>query len=675
MVFGIVILLMLAAIAFFHYIQGFFSSAISAVLSIVAAVIALAYHETLTEGLLLGVAPDWMPALVILGLYALTYVILRTLFDKLIPGQIQLPAVMDKVGGAAMGVVAGVFGLGVVAVAAQQMPFGTSVGGYVRYPTSDRTVTVPGAGSGGSIARSKDGSTFNEVEGDTFDPEKEKKMLIPVDDVLVATVEHLSDKGSLSAAKPFRSVHPDYLTELFGQRVGIQGTVQRTIINNPEKNQLGVELSGVYAAPPIAPTQIFDHEMKRIRGTPVKVPAPAPDEVRVVVRVKFDVTAAEAKDKLVRLSPGSVRLVTKRPDELGVNPEPDWHNYFPIGTLEANGLMYAHKIDDFLIVAAPGKKVTGGDAPAEVDFVFQVKREGFLPPTTDKDPEPQIQSGTFLEVKKLGRLDLAAGDKGKLKPYKPLTVIAIKRKRLDLEGGPKPLEPGQGTSVTLGGQAPTGPPVIGAGGGGGELGKRLAGVWKGGTAVTGGVETLTFAADGAMTSDKGGTSTPMRWVVSGPPQGETLTIKTGPAGTDPATGEQRTIVFEDENQFSMTDGAGTRRFAREGSLAAAAAAPPPEAPKVISGPDWAVSRMTGMWGSPDGMWYTFRADGSYTVADATRKAEGNWKVTKVDGEYVEIELKTQAGKLATQRWRLLGVRDNQIVRYDTEVPVEYTRKS
>ena len=126
----------------------------------------------------------------------------------------------------------------------------------------------------------------------------------------------------------------------------------------------------------------------------------------------------------------------------------------------------------------------------------------------------------------------------------------------------------------------------------------------------------------------------------------------------------------------MTDSGGNRRFAREGSAVEAAAPPPaPEQPKTISGPDWAVSRMTGTWGSPDGMSYTFRGDGSYTVTRENQKGEGNWKVTKIDGEYVEIELTTKGGKVSNQRWRLLGVRDNQIVRYDQGEPVEYTRKS
>src|SRR5262245_42721574 len=102
MVFLILIILLLAAIAFFHYVQGFFSSTISAVISVISAVVAVAYYEPIVEGPLAGVMVNWMPALILLGLYAVIYTTLRTIFDKAVPGGMQLPAVVDKVGGAVM---------------------------------------------------------------------------------------------------------------------------------------------------------------------------------------------------------------------------------------------------------------------------------------------------------------------------------------------------------------------------------------------------------------------------------------------------------------------------------------------------------------------------------------------------------------------------------------------
>src|SRR5688500_7244069 len=107
MIFSIIIIAAVGAVAFFHYIQGFFSAALSAVFAIIASVVALSYYEMIVERLLGTALGEWGPALVLLVLFALTYLILRVIFDKLIPGQVRLPAVVDRIGGGVMGLVAG----------------------------------------------------------------------------------------------------------------------------------------------------------------------------------------------------------------------------------------------------------------------------------------------------------------------------------------------------------------------------------------------------------------------------------------------------------------------------------------------------------------------------------------------------------------------------------------
>ena len=52
MVFGMIMLVLVAAVAFYQYIQGFFSAMISCVLAIMAALIAVASHEPVAESLL-----------------------------------------------------------------------------------------------------------------------------------------------------------------------------------------------------------------------------------------------------------------------------------------------------------------------------------------------------------------------------------------------------------------------------------------------------------------------------------------------------------------------------------------------------------------------------------------------------------------------------------------------
>jgi hypothetical protein len=665
MIFAVVILLALAAIVFFHWIQGFFSGVISAIVAIVSAVVALSFHETLLEGPLAGMSPNWMPTLVLLGLFALSYIILRTIFDKIIPGGIMLPALADRIGGAVMGLVAGCFGLGIVVIAAQLMPFGSSIGGYTRYQVkSERIVTVPGNPGSGSRGNARTGAFFDEVDTDQFDDSKRSKLLVPVDDVVVDTVAHLSDKGALSADKPFHSIHPDYLQEIFGQRLGIQVSAARSILNSASKGQTAVEVIGVYTAPAFSPAQIVDHEFTKMRETPLKISAVGSDR-RVVVRLKFNSTPEP--DRMLRLGPAAVRLVAPRPSETSDELVP--RNHYPIGTIEPNGLLYANKIDDFLFIDVPAKKVDGSEGPAEVDFVFQVSDKGFLD-GDPKSPDVKIAEGTFVEVKRFGRVDLSGKD---LKPSMPrVSSLAVRRKRLDWAGGPAPMVPGKAGAGTT-----AAPPA--AGGGGGELGQRLVGTWENRGLPGKPTVTYTFTADGGLSAQEGSQAQEMRWVAVGPPQGETLTIKFAPTGTDPASGNTFTISFVDADTFNGTDSSGgSRRFVRSGGASAQ-----PAPPQAIA-PNEAISRMSGTWESATGLSYAFRPDGTYTAAQAAqpgveaKSASGNWKILSTEGtSLLNVELvKVPGGTPAVQKWDIAESAAGQILRVDTKpAATVFKRKS
>jgi hypothetical protein len=648
MFFAIFIILLLAAVVFFHYVQGFFSATLSAIIAVISAVVAVGYYESLTEGPLAGMSPNWMPTLVLLGLFAVTYVVLRTLFDKAIPGQVELPAALDKVGGAVMGLVAGAFALGVVVIAAQQLPLGATIGGYGRYETQgEKSVQIPALGRGAS----KDAATYDEVTVANFDePDAAtKKLLVPLDDIVVGTVAHLSAAGALNAGKPLTEIHPDLLQELFAQRLGMETGSTRTLRNGGSKN--AVEVTGIYRAPTVDAARIIDHEFKRIRGgSGIKAPPVRPGEARVVVRIKFNDTAKDEKVQFVRISPGAIRLVGKRPS--ADNPEEmETHNYYPIGTLDPGGMLYLNKVDDFLFIEVPAKKVAGGgDGPAEVDFVFQVKEQGLLQ-AGDKPGTARFAPGTFLEVKKQARVDLGTGDAAVVKAsMPPVPTLAIKRKSLQVEGGPEPSKPGR-VAIAPGATPDSAAGAAPAGGGGGHLGQRLAGTWvtRTGVQVT---DTITFTSDGGMNSSKDGAA--LRWAAQGNPQGEVLNINV----TGGASPEKRTITFIDDNAFDMTgaDGA-NRRFTREGPAPAPAGAPAPQpAPQPSQAADPNMAKMVGTWENADQLAYTFGADGNYTGRNAktNQSGGGRWRVTGAEegGNVLNIEMITKSGAVNTQRWNV-----------------------
>src|SRR5439155_19770597 len=107
MIFSIIIILLVGGIAYFHYAQGFFGAFFSAAIAAIAAALAVSYHESLALGLLGGKAPEYSGALCLVAIFAVVYIGLRTLFDMAIPGMVRLPVAVDRVGGGAMGLVAG----------------------------------------------------------------------------------------------------------------------------------------------------------------------------------------------------------------------------------------------------------------------------------------------------------------------------------------------------------------------------------------------------------------------------------------------------------------------------------------------------------------------------------------------------------------------------------------
>ena len=365
MLFGIIILLLVGVIAFFHYLQGLFSATISAILAIISAALAVSYQETVISMLLKGKVADEASGMVMCLLFAVIYITLRAIFDKAVPGNLRFPALVDKIGGAAMGVVAGIYATGIVVLAAQSMPFGPGIAGYGRYELrKDEAVILPAA----TNRQMTDSFVYNEVPEDDplkpLDPAKETGMLIPVDDIVLSTVQHLSDNGSLAGDRTLSSIHPDYTQEMFGDRIGIQVGANRSVLNLdgiPSQAALG----GLYS---LAGISCADPEYKELRSdwhipTPPVITAkpsqaltPKPSQVLLVARIMIDHNAADDADKLFRFSTGSIRLVAND------------KNYFPIGTIDNASMLMLQKPDDYLFIDL------GSGGQAAFDAAFLVDR-------------------------------------------------------------------------------------------------------------------------------------------------------------------------------------------------------------------------------------------------------------------------------------------------------------
>ena len=407
MFFSILVILFIGIIAFFHYVQGFFSATISAIITVLAAALALGYHETVVNLLLKGKMADQAHGIVLCILFAATYIVLRVIFDAAIPGNVRTPSTVDKIGAGLMGLVAGIFCTGIFAIGVQMLPFDPSISfmDYSRFKTAGkRQQIVDMKGQG------KDSFVYEEMAGNSFQDANKQSLWIPADDLVLNTVYHLSDGGSLAGSKPLASVHPDYLEELFGERLGIQVGAKRVTLNL--NGDVGVDLGGLFtwpAAKPGDPVRIpcFDGVLKDMRNDyqpmfPLKPPAGADpkgppyveggevtvggDQRVLIVRIKVKPIDADEADQIFRFSMGSIHLVGKGSDG-------KFKDFFPIGELTQGKAVILDKPDDFLFT-----KEDGG-----FDAVFIVDASIF----GGDQNEIKLKPETSISIKRFAVLDLS----------------------------------------------------------------------------------------------------------------------------------------------------------------------------------------------------------------------------------------------------------------------------
>ena len=398
MILGIILILVALAVAYFHYAQGLFSAVISATLAVLAAVYAVGYHETVYAALLGGKYPDYAPAAILVVIFAVLYTLGRIAFDRLVPGNVMLPNTADRAAAALVGVVAGLAVAGVLGVAAQQLPFGPSVGGASRYEVATRTdVNVPRTGGRQTVTL----EVPDELRVDELDPARRQTLLLPADDLLVGLVSRLSDGGSLAGAQPLAAANPAYLDAMFARRLGVQVGARRSAVNTGPVEQVTVPDAGVavYGRLPQVPGEI--EAIRPDADLPASV-EPGPGRVLLAVRTRVDRGAADS-DNLFRVSPAAVRLVAAGEEAR------------PIGTLERGALLVRNKLDDPLFARIDGDAGT-------VDWVFEAPAAAVTGLDTDA---AKVAEGTFVEVKRFARADLSGEPVAARLPPEP---SALRRK-------------------------------------------------------------------------------------------------------------------------------------------------------------------------------------------------------------------------------------------------------
>ncbi len=384
MIFSLIMIVLVGAVAYFHYVQGVFSAFLSAVFAAIAAVLAVGFYEQVLLSYAGGTRADYLAAGLIVIIFAASYTLLRLLFDGFVPGNIRVPVLLDKIGAGVFGVVAAVFATGTIAVAAQTLPLGPSIIDYSRLELRAVEKRV-------MMRRQMSGPLQSwELDDDTIGGQTQS-MLLPVDEWLIDFVTFQSGTGALAGSQSFTDRHPDLLTQLFAQRLGTQPGVMRSAVNvggGPE-----VEVSDAFL---LTTFKQVEGESPEIRKADERDWANATiDGQPIVLRVKVSGNATGTEEQFVRFGTGSARLVVGEPGER--------QNIFPFGTLgspDAPNVVARQKPTDYLLLPS-------NDGTPAVDLVFAVPQSAIVERSDDSGTSLRLAEGTFFEFKRYGAVDLS----------------------------------------------------------------------------------------------------------------------------------------------------------------------------------------------------------------------------------------------------------------------------
>jgi hypothetical protein len=132
---SLLLLVLIIAITMIYSMQGVYSALIMAVLTICCASLAIGSYDYVAMEY---VAPNFKPAFAHAGamalLFAVPLLVLRLIADSVLKRSPLLPTMVDKVGGAAVGLVIGLVTTGMIGLITQLIPFGFGAFGYARIP-------------------------------------------------------------------------------------------------------------------------------------------------------------------------------------------------------------------------------------------------------------------------------------------------------------------------------------------------------------------------------------------------------------------------------------------------------------------------------------------------------------------------------------------------------------
>lgn len=324
---AILIACVLVGILTFYQVhtQGLFGSLIMAVLSIVAALISLNYFEQLSDLLSgLGLALFGPRTISLMGLFIISLLLLRELFDRLVQGNMNFPLIVDRVGSVLFGLVASLVSVGMIAIGIQSLPIPQVFLMFDRYP-------------------------------DLADSQADRTIFPNVDGFVLGLASQASDY-CFAGSSNFSQVHPDMLRQLYLNRIALDPASRREAAADSlaitSAYVLGQEMAGLTDGIPI----LAD------RGGCL-----------IAVRASISMGAGGKKnrgagdvDGKIRCTLGNFRLVGyDRTDRHG-----EGYSVYPLGVLKPGGrFVDAIGLDKGKVFSDRGVMDLVFDWPAEVEKV------------------------------------------------------------------------------------------------------------------------------------------------------------------------------------------------------------------------------------------------------------------------------------------------------------------
>jgi len=270
-------------IAFYQVIQGLYGAIIMAVLSILCAMMALTYYESLAA-MLYDRQPAHADAGALILLFVVPLLLLRLLSDRFLGRNVVMGVWPDRIAGGAVGLVVGIVLTGMLMIAVQMLPMGSAPLGFRPYD-------------------------------DTLQRDQGLAPFYP-DEAVVGMVKAFS-AGSLGG-RPFAEVHDDLLLELFCAR---NQTVQNRLVDGKWKlDRVGrvdarpgrLAVLGAYRLDDKNFNPLKRQDLEGLPDNPLLVDKAARiDPNLIVIRVQVDEHVRNEEEDWWRLPATHFRLVAR----------------------------------------------------------------------------------------------------------------------------------------------------------------------------------------------------------------------------------------------------------------------------------------------------------------------------------------------------------------------------